>query len=564
MKKILITEKQEQIINQGEFERLSNDIPEIGCIPVNILKDLFSLGYEDSVANFNDDITTISKDRLFNDMSKCISKCQKIESKHKVELEKLCSNVVIDYFSIPKDEVKIETELDINVPDTKDMNVSPDFKYNDVEEMNSVKDFVKKRKTINLITRGASMCIADKIMRNIVGDLFDIDEDLPRLYSRIIKINEYLVNSMKIKISDKRKFQGGFSELKLGRESAPVIESHGVVFPILLIETIKGVLDIFASYSLPDDRKLAEIVCLESDTVESDPWEMRIGKSLWKMFEERVDDLDGETLPFFLKDVFTSDNFEDIVLNVVCKTTKGDTVLKDILSKCTHDREYKDFLSRIDKKREDNKNLIIDDCENSDCLLEEDNDDWHDFYDYLEDYGVSYVLEQFYENPKGKQQWGPLINPNMYAKALREFTEYGKLIRFPSKYIYQWMGIIMRNTATLIANTELAGHSYGYPTEDVQDFAEYHGIELDADADLSEWLDEIGLFDWMTMPDGSDAWSDYGINPIVKLIKEYNSDLPPEKVLVLINKILDIYHCRGDLSSIFVEGGTKALSSISA
>lgn len=560
MKKILITEKQEQIINQGEFERLSNDIPEIGCIPVNILKDLFSLGYEDSVANFNDDITTISKDRLFNDMSKCISKCQKIESKHKVELEKLCSDVVIDYFSIPKDEVKIETELDINVPDTKDMNVSPDFKYNDVEEMNSVKDFVKKRKTINLITRGASMCIADKIMRNIIGDLFDIDEDLPRLYSRIIKINEYLVNSMKIKISDKRKFQGGFSELKLGRGSAPVIESHGVVFPILLIETIKGVLDIFASYSLPDDRKLAEIVCLESDTVESDPWEMRIGKSLWKMFEERVDDLDGETLPFFLKDVFTSDNFEDIVLNVVCKTTKGDTVLKDILSKCTHDREYKDFLSRIDKKREDNKNLIID----NEIICENDNG-WHVYYDYLTDYDERYVLDEFFRNPKGKQDWGVLINPDMYQKALSEFTRYGQFINFPAKYVYQWMGIIMKNTAILRASTALAGHSEYFPGDVVSEVAEEHGYEIDDSYEEgSEWLDEIGYYDWSVLPDGSDAMSDFGLDPIEKVINEYNENLPPEKVLVLINRILDIYHCRGDLSSIFIQGGSRALSAISA
>jgi methyl-accepting chemotaxis protein len=31
----------------------------------------------------------------------------------------------------------------------------------------------------------------------------------------------------------------------------------------------------------------------------------------------------------------------------------------------------------------------------------------------------------------------------------------------------------------------------------------------------------------------------------------------------MVNKILDIYHCRGDLSSIFIQGGSKVLSAIS-
>ena len=67
----------------------------------------------------------------------------------------------------------------------------------------------------------------------------------------------------------------------------------------------------------------------------------------------------------------------------------------------------------------------------------------------------------------------------------------------------------------------------------------------------------------MVMPDGSDAWSDYGLEPLMEIINEYNSDLSPEKVIVIVNKALDVYHQRGDMASIFVEGGTKALNKIS-
>ena len=191
--------------------------------------------------------------------------------------------------------------------------------------------------------------------------------------------------------------------------------------------------------------------------------------------------------------------------------------------------------------------------------------DYHIFYDYLNDYGVWYVLDMFFSENRGERQnWAPLINPSMYQKALSEFTKYGKLINFPTKYIYQWMGIIMKNTAILETCTELAGHTEFFPSDEVSEYAENKGYEIgNSFEDGSEWLDEIGFYDWSLMPDGSDAMSDFGLAPIMKVINEYDEGMEPEKVLVLINRILDIYHCRGDLSSIFIEGGRNTLSKIS-
>jgi hypothetical protein len=198
-------------------------------------------------------------------------------------------------------------------------------------------------------------------------------------------------------------------------------------------------------------------------------------------------------------------------------------------------------------------------------INESSDDEYPKFYEYLEDYDEYYVLNDFFFNNKEKQDWGVLINPDMYAKALREFTKYGKLINFPSKYVYQWMGIIMKNTAILASNTNLAGHSGYFPGDLVAELAaSIDGIVIGEDFEEgSEWLEENGLYDWMEMPDGSDAWSDFGIEPLVKIFKEYSDDLPPEKVLVLVNRALDIGHMRGDMASIFIQGGSNALSKIS-
>ena len=41
----------------------------------------------------------------------------------------------------------------------------------------------------------------------------------------------------------------------------------------------------------------------------------------------------------------------------------------------------------------------------------------HPYYEYMGEYDAYYVLSEFFNNPNGKQDWGVLINPEMYAKA---------------------------------------------------------------------------------------------------------------------------------------------------
>lgn len=196
----------------------------------------------------------------------------------------------------------------------------------------------------------------------------------------------------------------------------------------------------------------------------------------------------------------------------------------------------------------------------------------HKYIEYIEDYDNYYVINDFLsdkDDGKNRQSWTPLIPADSYRKAIEEFVKYGRFMRFPTKLIYQWMGIIMKNTAILRANTDWAGHSMLFPYDEFIDVFfpdenderrdEYYG---DFSA-CSDFLNELGLYDWMIMPDGSDAWSDYGIEPIENLIFTYDSSMSPEKVIVLLNKILDVIHARGDIASIFIEGGNKTLSSVS-
>lgn len=201
----------------------------------------------------------------------------------------------------------------------------------------------------------------------------------------------------------------------------------------------------------------------------------------------------------------------------------------------------------------------------TESLIRESDDDWCKYYDYVSEYGVNYILGEYFNTNHGDKMNWIRINPSMYKQALSEFTKYGHFVKFPTKYIFQWMGIILKNTAILRACTELSGHEMGFPYDEVSSFAEEKGVELEDDFEsCSDWLDESGLYDWMMLPDGTDAMSDYGLRPLEEICCEYgDGGKSAEQTIVLINRALDICHMRGDLSSAFIEGGRHALSQIS-
>lgn len=301
-----------------------------------------------------------------------------------------------------------------------------------------------------------------------------------------------------------------------------------------------------------------------------------------------------------------------------------------------------------------------------------------DLEDYYYEYDERYVLSSFLYGTDKVYDWGVLINPSMYQRALNEFTRFGHFDKFPVKYVFQWWGIICKNTCVLNAMTTLAGHSSSFPIEEIEDeigaienkfgkklqeegdndysfeisdneiieyferfkpnelqkvyrllnvnedagggihsYGELKGQRdlffnqeetdkydkerayLDANRDQVEKtqvyasianifsrtycpyqmfakdgkmfmktsilniLDDIGLYDYFKLPDGSDAWSDFGLKPLYDILQDYDDGMAAEQVIVLINRALDVYHQRGDLASAFIQGGRKALSQIS-
>lgn len=198
--------------------------------------------------------------------------------------------------------------------------------------------------------------------------------------------------------------------------------------------------------------------------------------------------------------------------------------------------------------------------------LNENEDLNNDFEDIIGD-AVSNVLNDFdSDKAKGipRMSWN-VIDPVQYKKALELFMEQGPaLFRFPDSIIDGWLKGAISNIYRLEATTALYGHTNWFPAYDI---ANHYGIDIDEIDDqygyLSEYLDKIGFYDWAVLPDGTWACSDYGFQQYDPILREYSSNLTVGQKLILLNRIIDVHHCRGNLSSAFIKGGAAACSAIS-
>lgn len=173
-----------------------------------------------------------------------------------------------------------------------------------------------------------------------------------------------------------------------------------------------------------------------------------------------------------------------------------------------------------------------------------------------------------------------------YHKALKEFMQYGKFVRFPDKIIFDWKDLLLENIAKLYTINAINGHDTHFPSSEFLDVFDYNDETGEHDGEYSTWLKAKGLepkkyqYDWNEhsefldtvynyddylpkFSNGHHMISDYGTEPLMKLGYEMARQEKPEEIIVTINRILDVAHQRSDLAEIFIEGGSASLDYIS-
>lgn len=283
--------------------------------------------------------------------------CKTLESSFKDKLENLCYNYVIDLFQVPDGLVNFDCKLVDKVDaDRAPVQDKEHFEFEDIAHRSRLHDAVYKRRLINAIITGGAMRLS-AISKSLIGELYEMSPELPALYRTITTLNEYLLftkNNMGISTKDKK--QAGISYLTIGNETTKnKIVAEGEIFPILLHESIRGFLEMFAAYGLPSSKKECAYVMSKADFIDAEPWDMRMGPAIWDYLMERFEQPETENIPMLLTVLFsqTTNKFNSILQEIFGETKRGERMVQKILMKTQEEFEADDFDKLMAKKQTD-------------------------------------------------------------------------------------------------------------------------------------------------------------------------------------------------------------------
>lgn len=307
---------------------------------------------------------------LTSALASLILKCKEIETPYRSELEKICYNFVIDFFSVPEDSVDITLELCDNVDtDRESVILDPvdgddELEFNDINDAMSIRDEVFKRRFLDVLCMGMALAYSNNLMDSINEQISEIDDRLPLLYYKITALSRYLLFTKEdLGMTDENKLQSGTFELTLGNDDEKCkIEAQGELFPFLLCETIRGFLELFISHGLPEDKNRAIAVLGKADFLKAEPWDMRLGPHIWKMVSKSFTDIDFKDIPYLFKRISSLDThkFNFLMKEILAGTKKGRRIMAFLCNKAKDDSEYDKFVDKMDKMKKD-KGIITDD-----------------------------------------------------------------------------------------------------------------------------------------------------------------------------------------------------------
>jgi hypothetical protein len=303
--------------------------------------------YEELLTHFD----SIDIQELTDDLSSTMTECKNIENDNKEALEKLCSDIVNEIFNIPNDTLMIDMKL-VDKVDTKQERLVPEssegFSFDSIEDINSLTDEIYKRRLLNVLIMGASMYYSEHT-EAYAHNLYKIDGKLKKLYDKIMCANDLLLFHTKQSLSNKQK-DGGNVDVYISDELTPVkIESKGILFPILLEETIKGMLELSIAHGLPSERYKAEFITSKADFKLAELWDQRLGIPLWKRIIKTMDGVNEDPLEiglnFFFMEIsqLSPKQFNTAMQEIFANTKTGKHIVKEISNKIHHQKEMDDF-----------------------------------------------------------------------------------------------------------------------------------------------------------------------------------------------------------------------------
>ena len=265
--------------------------------------------------------------------------------------------IEIDAKIVPQSQVK--EALQPNTPDEEDIDELSIEEEN--EMMDDIAADLKKRRLINAITQGGSTF--SKSAHYVQQEYIDIvgGEGTSDKYRDLMQAALDMIDFM-VGMAGMNMGGSGLEDNATGAESVFydfekekwVIKARAIVFPVLILEIIKGMYEIIGLFGF-DDLERGEKVVSKIDKIQNEPEDIAYGQLITKNLFDIINKLETDVTPDerddFLQDIYKLDNNEFIKLmtNIINNNVPTDqmNMLKGMFSQMRSDKKADDADSAL-------------------------------------------------------------------------------------------------------------------------------------------------------------------------------------------------------------------------
>ena len=333
-----------------------HSLTECGIFPQSEIPfDIALIGdrFKDIVLNGREafDVNHVDPNDMYMHMEHLFEETLAMEKPNTKALEELAVKMMMEEFEIPEDAIKFEAELTTEIePSKKSNKVSEDTIFEDHEELVKGNNEIKKRRAINALMVGSSKNI-DHLYHFFGNDLKSMNTKLLGNYKKILAANDFL--SYAEPENDDMVEGGNFSviyESKKDGKITPIVKGSGMVFPILVSELYKGVMEVLSTHGIPNNPKLLEYAINNADYDGAKPWDERIGPKMWDRFCENIPRKNMNVKHLIFAEFIKKPAVEFLhdLREVLGKTKHGKHVILEILSHVKRELEMEEQIRELD------------------------------------------------------------------------------------------------------------------------------------------------------------------------------------------------------------------------
>ena len=140
--------------------------------------------------------------------------------------------------------------------------------------------------------------------------------------------------------------------MKIG--DRPKIHAQAYVFPVLIHELVKGVMELLASHGLSRNPKIREYSIKKADYLQAEAWDMRIGPALWERFCDAMPDENFNLKHHVFAEIsaLPVSEFNHTMREIMAGTKEGKSVIERILSEVRTDIDNDDYVAEMNNNRD--------------------------------------------------------------------------------------------------------------------------------------------------------------------------------------------------------------------